>query len=168
MKVEDILNLYDPCRDHFVWIATSLDVSVLDLMLGMQVQKSPYINMEVDSIGVRDKYLAIWPTDKDLERYLKKMKKKSVMRRLLKAYSRNFKLCFLYWKDAPEWKVHRQAVAGAIAVNILGLVVYIGICHSWLALINVWCILMIICAGWYGVYKQMQQDLKDKREREKK
>lgn len=71
MKVEEILDLYDPCRDHLVWIATSLDVSMLKLMLGWQVQKSPYIKMEVDSIGVRDGNLAIWPTDESLKNYKK-------------------------------------------------------------------------------------------------
>lgn len=90
------------------------------------------------------------------------------MRRLLKAYFRNFKLCYLYWKKAEEWKLHRKTAFWGLAINISCFFIQIFICHSWLALINVWCILMIICAGWYGVYKQMQQDLKDKREREKK
>ena len=68
--VEEILDLYDPCRDHFVLIATSLEVSVLTRMLGMQLQKSPFAKMEVDSIGVRDNILAIWPTDDAIRKYI--------------------------------------------------------------------------------------------------
>ena len=68
--VEEILDLYDPCRDHFCLIATSLEVSVLTRMLGMQLQKSPFAKMDVDSIGVRDNILAIWPTDDAIKKYM--------------------------------------------------------------------------------------------------
>lgn len=64
--VEDILNLYDPCRDHEVAICQSLEVDDLHVMIGWQVQQSIYIKCEVDSIGVRDGKLAIWPTDEAL------------------------------------------------------------------------------------------------------
>lgn len=66
ITVEDILNLYDPCRDHEVAICQSLDVDDLHVMIGWQVQQSIYIKCEVDSIGVRDGNLAIWPTDEAL------------------------------------------------------------------------------------------------------
>lgn len=66
ITVEDILNLYDPCRDHEVAICQSLEVDDLHVMIGWQVQQSIYIKCEVDSIGVRDGKLAIWPTDEAL------------------------------------------------------------------------------------------------------
>ena len=66
ITVEDILNLYDPCRDHEVAICQSLEVDDLQVMIGWQVQQSIYIKCEVDSIGVRDGNLAIWPTDEAL------------------------------------------------------------------------------------------------------
>lgn len=66
ITVEDILNLYDPCRDHEVAICQSLEVDDLHVMIGWQVQQSIYIKCEVDSIGVRDGNFAIWPTDEAL------------------------------------------------------------------------------------------------------
>lgn len=66
ITVEDILNLYDPCRDHEVAICQSLEDDDLHVMIGWQVQQSIYIKCEVDSIGVRDGKLAIWPTDEAL------------------------------------------------------------------------------------------------------
>lgn len=66
ITVEDILNLYDPCRDHEVVICQSLEDDDLHVMIGWQVQQSFYIKCEVDSIGVRDGNLAIWPTDESL------------------------------------------------------------------------------------------------------
>ena len=66
ITVENILNLYDPCRDHEVAICQSLEIDDLHVMIGWQVQQSIYIKCEVDSIGVRDGKLAIWPTDEAL------------------------------------------------------------------------------------------------------
>jgi hypothetical protein len=70
--VEDILNIYDPCRDHFEYFATSLEVDMLTKFLGIQLQQSDYIKMEVDSIGIVDGCLAIWPTDAELKKYMEK------------------------------------------------------------------------------------------------
>lgn len=66
ITVEDILDLYDPCRDHEVLFSTSMDVDQLVKLNGMKLQLSQFINCEVDSIGVRDGLLAIWPTDESL------------------------------------------------------------------------------------------------------
>lgn len=74
--VEDVLNLYDPCRDHYCYISTSLEVCALTKMIGMQLQNSPYAKMEVDSIGVRNGALAIWPTDKAIRKYMDEKAKK--------------------------------------------------------------------------------------------
>ena len=70
ITVEDILDLYDPCRDKFEYIATSLDISDLKLVLGWQLQKTSFVKMEIDSFGIKDGKLAIWPTDAELKAYL--------------------------------------------------------------------------------------------------
>ena len=71
ITVEDILDLYDPCRDKFEYISQSLEVSDLKLMLGWQLQETPFVKMEIDSFGIKDGKLAIWPTDSEMKEYLK-------------------------------------------------------------------------------------------------
>jgi len=75
ITVEDILDLYDPCRDKFEYISTSMDVSALTLYLGWQLQATEFVKMPVDSFGIVNGKLAIWPTDKALKEYLERKSK---------------------------------------------------------------------------------------------
>lgn len=72
ITVEDILNLYDPFRNHEILFCQDDNLKLIRY-LGWQLQQSEYIKCEVDSIGVSGNRLAIYPTDKSLA----KMKRKA-------------------------------------------------------------------------------------------
>lgn len=78
IKVEDILNLYDPCRDHSCLLCRSEEVDDLHHYVGYELQQSKFIHCEVDSIGVRDGLLAIWPTDESLREIAKNNSKEDL------------------------------------------------------------------------------------------
>ena len=69
ITVEDIMNLYDPCRDHTVLLYGDEDCSKYDKCVGYQKLVQESCNLEVDSIGVREGYLGIWITDEDAPKY---------------------------------------------------------------------------------------------------
>ena len=77
ITVEDILNLYDPCRDHSCLLCRSEDCDDLHHYVGYELQQSKFIHCEVDSIGVRDGFLAIWPTDESLKEIAKNNSKEN-------------------------------------------------------------------------------------------
>ena len=78
ITVEDILNLYDPCRDHEILFCQDDDLKLIRY-LGWQLQQTEYIKCEVDSIGVSENCLAIYPTDRSLAKMKRKANEDSLL-----------------------------------------------------------------------------------------
>lgn len=78
ITVEDILDLYDPCRDHEILFCQDDDLK-LTQYLGWQLQQTEYIKCEVDSIGVAGNRLAIYPTDRSLAKMKRKANEDSLL-----------------------------------------------------------------------------------------
>ena len=81
ITVEDILDLYDPCRDHEILFCLDDDLA-LTKYFGWQLQQTEYIKCEVDSIGVSGNRLAIYPTDKSLAKIRRKMNERQLLHML--------------------------------------------------------------------------------------
>jgi hypothetical protein len=88
------------------------------------------------------------------------------MKRFLKAHWRLFKVCFLYWRQADEWKAHRFAASAAVGVNLLCFFAQVFICHSWLALLNIFLIFAVIGFGYFSVYCQAKREIEERRKNE--
>lgn len=78
ITVEDILDLYDPCRDHEILFCQDDDLKMTQY-LGCQLQQTEYIKCEVDSIGVSGNRLAIYPTDRSLAKMKRKANEDSLL-----------------------------------------------------------------------------------------
>lgn len=78
ITVEDILDLYDPCRDHEILFCQDDDLT-LTKYLGCQLQQTEYIKCEVDSIGVSEDCLVIYPTDRSLAKMKRKANEDSLL-----------------------------------------------------------------------------------------
>lgn len=78
ITVEDILDLYDPCRDHEILFCQDDDLK-LTQYLGWQLQQTEYIKCQVDSIGVSGNRLAIYPTDRSLAKMKRKANEDSLL-----------------------------------------------------------------------------------------
>lgn len=81
ITVEDILNLYDPCRDHEILFCQDDDLT-LTRHLSWHLEQTEYINCEVDSIGVSENCLAIYPTDASLAKIQRKMNERQLLHML--------------------------------------------------------------------------------------
>lgn len=81
ITVEDILDLYDPCRDHEILFCQDDNLKLIRY-LGWQLQQSEYIKCEVDSIGVSEDCLVIYPTDVSLAESQRKMNERQLLHML--------------------------------------------------------------------------------------
>ncbi len=78
ITVEDILDLYDPCREHEILFCQDDDLA-LTKYLGWQLQLTEYIKCEVDSIGISQNRLAIYPSDTSLTKSKRKMNERQLL-----------------------------------------------------------------------------------------